>query len=144
MKRNEPVWVVGHRITPVDVTGDYDFVLGETPGGTPGPPPHYHTGYTELFHVVSGEMEFMIDGKVTIVKTGETVDLPPNTLHTFNNTSDQTARWINIHSPKGFRSFFESLGVLDTESDALQQSVSKESIDKVIQQAADFDMHIKL
>lgn len=144
MKDNQAIWVVGHRITPVDVSGDYDFAIGDTPAGTPGPPPHYHTGYSEIFHIITGEMEFMVDGRISVVKAGETVDLPPNTLHSFTNKSEHPAKWINIHSPKGFRAFFETLGINDTESDAAQQSVSKAAIDQVLQKAAGFDMHIKL
>ena len=56
-------WVLGHKITPQTVTGDLDLVIGETPSNTPGPPPHYHNAYHEVFLVTEGEMEFVINGK---------------------------------------------------------------------------------
>ncbi len=137
-------WVLGHEITPVEVTGDYDMVLGNTPAKVPGPPPHYHSGYNEVFLVIEGEMEFVIEGELKTVRSGESVDLPPNTLHTFSNASDEACKWINIHSPKGFLSFFKDVGVPEDEEDAVAKSIDESVIQKVMQTAAQYDMHIKL
>ncbi len=137
-------WVLGHEITPVQVTGDYDMVLGNTPAKVPGPPPHYHSGYSEVFLVIEGEMEFVVEGEVKTVRSGESVDLPPNTLHTFSNTSKQVCKWVNIHSPKGFLSFFEDVGVPEDEEDAVVKSIDDNIVEKVMQTAAQYDMHIKL
>ena len=113
MKSNTTRWVLGHKISPVFVSGEYDMVIGETPAQVPGPPPHYHKEYNEVFLVIEGEMEFMVDGEVKIVKAGESVDLPPNKLHTFGNKSAANCKWVNIHSPKGFSSFFNDMGIPD-------------------------------
>jgi mannose-6-phosphate isomerase-like protein (cupin superfamily) len=144
MKNTKARWVLGHLISPKAVSGNYDMVLGETPANVPGPPPHYHTGYNEVFLVVEGEMEFMVNGETRTIKAGESVDLPPNTLHTFGNRSNGTCKWVNIHSPKGFLSFFEDVGVQEDESDAMTKSIEGSVIQKVMQTAADYDMHIVL
>jgi mannose-6-phosphate isomerase-like protein (cupin superfamily) len=144
MKNNTTRWVLGHKISPVSVSGEYDMVIGETPAQVPGPPPHYHKGYNEVFLVIEGEMEFMVDGEVKIVKAGESVDLPPNTLHTFGNTSAANCKWVNIHSPKGFTSFFADMGIPEDEQDAMARSVDESVIQKVMQVAAQYDMHIRL
>ena len=69
-------------------------------------------------------MEFVVNGAVKIVKAGESVNLPQNTLHTFSNKSNSVCKWVNIHSPKGFRKFFEKLGVPEEEDGAQLKSVS--------------------
>ncbi len=137
------MWVLGHKITPHDTSGDYDLMVAETPPNVPGPPPHLHNAYKESFLIIEGELEFFVNGKTQVVRAGESVDIPPKTLHTFNNKTNQTCKWINIHSPKGFRTFFNELGVPDTEANAVEKSVAPELIQKVIQTASDYDMIIQ-
>ena len=144
MKGNNKLWVLGHRISPVRVSGNYDMVMGETAPNVQGPPPHFHSGLNELFMVLEGEMEFLINGEPKKIKQGESVDLPPNVVHTFNNAGTSTCKWINIHSPKGFLSFFEEMGIPENEPEAEKKSVDESIINKVMQTAADYDMHIKL
>ena len=144
MSTTNTKWVLGHKVTPYDTSGDYDLMMAETPPGVPGPPPHMHNTMEESFLIVEGEMEFMIDGQISLVKAGESVDIPPNTLHTFGNKSDRPCKWINIHSPKGFRAFFEKMGVPADEENAIERSIQPEVIQMVMQTAADYDMLIKV
>lgn len=142
MKQSSTKWVLGHKVTSYDTTGDYDLMMAETPPHVGGPPPHLHHNYKESFLIVEGEMEFMVNGEIKIVKAGEALDVPPETLHTFNNNSDKPCKWVNIHSPKGFREFFEQMGVPTDKENAQMNSVDPKIIQKVIQTASDFDMHI--
>ena len=144
MKGSNNLWVLGHRISPVEVSGNYDMVIGETPPNVPGPPPHFHSKLDEVFLVLEGEMEVVVDGEVRIIKKGEAVNLPANALHTFKNAGSSTCKWVNIHSPKGFISFFREMGIPESESDAMKRSVGESIIERVMQEAADFDMHIRV
>ncbi|MBT8235490.1 MAG: cupin domain-containing protein [Bacteroidia bacterium] len=144
MKQSNTCWVLGHKVTPYDTSGDYDMMMAETPPHIPGPPPHSHKSFKEAFLIVEGEMEFMVDGEIKVVRAGESLDIPPNTLHTFSNKSDNPCKWVNIHSPKGFRQFFEKMGVPIENTNAQESSISPEIIQEVIQSAANFDMHIKM
>ncbi len=144
MTNSNSKWVLGHLVTPYDTTGDYDLLFGESPGNVAGPPPHTHSTYDEVFMVIEGEMEFVVDGKPITVGAGESVDIPTQTVHTFSNKSSQPCKWINIHSPKGFRDFFEEMGVSDQEDQAMEKSVSPELIQKVVQAAEKYDMRIKM
>ena len=137
-------WVLGHKVTPHNTTGDYDLMMAETPPQVQGPPPHTHNSYKEAFLIVEGEMEFFVNGEIKILKAGESIDIPPMTLHTFNNKSDRPCKWINIHSPKGFSEFFNTLGVPASENGAQERSVAPELIQKVIQTAGDYDMNIQI
>ena len=144
MKENTNLWVLGHKISPVEVSGDYDMVIGETPPNVQGPPPHFHSGLNEVFMVLEGEMEFVLNGVPKKIRQGESVDLPPNVVHTFNNVGSTSCKWLNIHSPKGFLSFFEEMGIPESESGAMEKSVDESIINKVMQSAINYDMHIKL
>lgn len=143
MNSNKTKWVLGHKVTPHETTGNYDLMVAETPAGVQGPPPHLHNSFKESFLIIEGEMEFMLNGNISIVKAGDSVDIPPNTLHTFMNNSDSPCKWVNIHSPKGFREFFEQMGVAETEENAIEKSLAPEIINKVIETAAEYDMIIK-
>lgn len=144
MNNTTTKWVLGHKITPYDTTGDFDLMMAETPPHVPGPPPHLHHSYKESFLIIEGEMEFMVNGEIKVYKAGESIDIPPETLHTFSNKSNQPCKWINIHSPKGFRNFFETLGVSINELNAQEKSVAPEIIQEVIKTAGHYDMIIKM
>ena len=135
-------WVLGHKITPQTVTGNFDIVIGETPSRTKGPPPHHHNGYHEVFLVTEGEMEFILNGEIIVIRQGESINLPPKTIHTFSNNAHEICKWINIHSPKGFLRFFENLGVSESEEHAEVKSLSPEIIQEVIETASLYDMII--
>ena len=64
------------------------------------------------------------------------------TIHTFYNTSDETCKWVNIHSPKGFSKFFENLGISEKEEEAEIKSLSPKIIQEVIETASLYDMII--
>jgi mannose-6-phosphate isomerase-like protein (cupin superfamily) len=142
MTLTQNFWVIGHKIEPINTSGEYDAFIGETPSGVPGPPPHYHSKYAELFLVLKGKMEFMVDGEKRLLHEGESIDLPPGSVHTFSNPTSEPVRWLNIHSPKGFSSFFEKFGVPSDEENAFQSSVSESMIGQVVSEAASFDMNI--
>lgn len=74
------------------------------------------------------------------------MDFPFSTcsITNFSNNSDHTCKWINIHSPKGFRPFFEEVGISDDEENAIEKSIAPEIIEKVMATASDFDMIIKI
>lgn len=143
MKPSQPIWVLGHHITPYKTSGDYNLVIGETPAGAQGPPPHSHARYEEVFLIIAGEAEFIIDGRKRTYRAGECADLPKGAVHTFNNVSDKACRWVNIHSPKGFQAFFDAFGVPASEADALRKSLNPERIGQVVARAAEFDMALQ-
>ncbi|WP_276391816.1 cupin domain-containing protein [Eudoraea chungangensis] len=144
MNLNNTKWVLGHKVTTHETTGDYDLMVAETPPHVQGPPPHMHNSFKESFLIMEGEMEFFINGTHKLVKAGESVDIPPKTLHTFTNKSDAPCKWVNIHSPKGFRTFFEQIGIPENEENAIEKSVAPEIINRVIESAPQFDMIIKM
>jgi quercetin dioxygenase-like cupin family protein len=69
--------------------------------GEKGPDPHVHRQHTDAFYVLEGEVDFGLGPGITRVKGGpETfAGAPPNVVHTFRNSSDATALFLNIHAP---------------------------------------------
>jgi quercetin dioxygenase-like cupin family protein len=78
------------------------------PGG--GPPPHRHD-FEESFILLEGEMEATFRGAKSVVKAGETINIPANAPHQFHNSSDEPVRMLCICSPAGQEEFFELVGV---------------------------------
>ena len=78
------------------------------PGGGPGP--HRHD-FDETFILLDGEIEVTFRGEKSIVRKGDTVNVPPNAPHMFKNTAAQPARMICICAPAGNERFFLEVGV---------------------------------
>lgn len=142
MEMSKKYWLIGHLITPVLTTQNYDMVIGETPAGVSGPPPHYHAGLTEFFMVLEGEMEFVLTGEKKLLKQNEFVNIPPNAVHTFSNPSNLQNKWLNIHDPIGWLDLMKTFGIEADQEGAEALSVSGEIIEKLVRSAVDFDMHI--
>lgn len=78
------------------------------PGGGPGP--HRHD-FEETFVLLDGEMEVTFRGKKSLVRAGDTINVPSNAPHQFHNSSSSPVRMICICSPAGNERFFLEVGV---------------------------------
>jgi quercetin dioxygenase-like cupin family protein len=69
--------------------------------GQKGPDAHVHRKHTDSFYVLEGEVDFGLGPEITRLKGGpETfAGAPPNVVHTFQNSSDATALFLNVHAP---------------------------------------------
>jgi quercetin dioxygenase-like cupin family protein len=108
------VSVVGDTYTML-VTGDqtagrYCLIdMHVPPGG--GPPPHRHD-FEEMFTLLEGAVEFTFRDTKTVVKAGETVNIPADAPHHFTNPFDQPARMLCMCTPAGQEEFFRKIGDL--------------------------------
>jgi quercetin dioxygenase-like cupin family protein len=92
-----------------DTGGRYCLIdMHVPPGG--GPPPHRHD-FEENFTVLEGKFEATFRGKKLIVRAGETINIPANAPHQFQNKSGQPARVLCICSPAGQEEFFIEVGI---------------------------------
>ena len=91
-------------------TGDRFCVIDMyvPPGG--GPPPHRH-GFEETFVLLEGEMEVTFRGEKSVVRAGDTINVPANAPHQFHNSSAGPVRMICICAPAGNDRFFLEVGV---------------------------------
>jgi quercetin dioxygenase-like cupin family protein len=96
-------------LSGTDTDGRYCLIdMLVPPGG--GPPPHRHD-FEESFTLLEGEIEATFRGKKSVVRTGETVNIPANAPHSFTNASKEPARLLCICSPAGQEEFFLAVGV---------------------------------
>jgi mannose-6-phosphate isomerase-like protein (cupin superfamily) len=77
------------------------------PGG--GPPPHRHD-FEETFIILEGELEATFRGKKSIVRAGDTINIPSKAPHQFHNSSGQPVRMLCVCSPAGQDEFFLEIG----------------------------------
>ena len=108
-----PIGLVGDTYTILvagkDAAGRYCLIdMHIPPGG--GPPPHRHD-FEEMFYILEGEVEASFRGKKTMIRAGETINIPANAPHQFQNKSGQAARLLCLCSPAGQEEFFKEVGV---------------------------------
>lgn len=77
------------------------------PGG--GFPAHVHDSYEEVFYVLDGEVEYLIDEMWVTAPAGSTVFVPPGGVHGFRNHSGKPARHLAIASPAEAMTMIEEL-----------------------------------
>ena len=92
-----------------DTDGRYCLIdMHVPPGG--GPPPHRHD-FEESFTILEGEIEATFRDKKTVVRAGETINIPANAPHSFTNASQKPARLLCICSPAGQEELFRAVGI---------------------------------
>jgi quercetin dioxygenase-like cupin family protein len=78
------------------------------PGG--GPPPHRHLDEDELFILVAGREEYLLEGVWTAVEPGSVVYVPRGTVHTFRNVGDTPSQKWTLTTSGAFDRFFTACG----------------------------------
>lgn len=78
------------------------------PGG--GPPPHRHD-FEESFTILEGEIEVTFRGAKSVVRAGETANIPANAPHSFTNATEKPVRLLCTCSPAGQEEFFLAVGI---------------------------------
>lgn len=92
-------------LTGEETGGRFTQWLEITPPGG-GPPPHYHTGEDEWFHVLEGTVSFFRDGIWQEAGPGTSVWCPRESIHAFKNTGESPSRMLLTTAPSGFEIFF--------------------------------------
>jgi uncharacterized cupin superfamily protein len=72
------------------------------------PPLHVHHDEDEIFHILSGTVRFLVDGKETTAGPGETLVAPHGRPHCFVVTSPEGARWLTVTNRGDFERMMRS------------------------------------
>lgn len=136
------LWVLGHRIRPLETDASYGMVEIMSPPHVPGPPPHFHKSEHEFFLVVHGTLDVMVDGAWRRCGPGTFMELQPSTTHTFINNTDADVVWVTGWRPKGFERFFRDFGILADEAQAQDRSVADEIVQTVVQNVERYGMYL--
>lgn len=91
--------------------GLYEYLL---PAGATGASPHYHTGFSESFFMLSGHMSVLSGDERITLSAGELAYVPRTGIHGFDNASDtEPARFLILFVPGAAREgYFDGLAEL--------------------------------
>ena len=95
-------------LTGKETAGRYCLIdMLVPPGG--GPPPHRHD-FEEMFTMLEGEIEVTFRGEKSVLRAGETANIPAKAPHQFHNASGRPARLLCLCSPAGQEEYFMAVG----------------------------------
>jgi quercetin dioxygenase-like cupin family protein len=77
-----------------------------------GIPPHTHTKEDEIFRVIKGQIELMVDGKTTILNEGDIAFAPKEIPHSWKVVGTEKAKMITSAFPAGIENMFKELAKL--------------------------------
>ncbi|WP_327354722.1 cupin domain-containing protein [Streptomyces sp. NBC_01304] len=67
--------------------------------GAVGAPAHFHTKASEMFFVVDGSLQVLVDDEVKVLTSGDFLLVPPHTPHAFAAAPDATADVLFVFTP---------------------------------------------
>ncbi|WP_405715111.1 cupin domain-containing protein [Streptomyces xanthophaeus] len=99
--------------------------------GAVGAPAHFHTKATELFFVISGSLQVLVDEEVTVLEAGDFLAVPPRTPHAFAAAPGCEADVLFVFTPgMGRFDYLRLLGrVMRGEADPKEIAESAERFD---------------
>ncbi len=135
--------VLGDRYTLLfsseETGGSYALLEFEIQKGR-GSPPHIHSREDESFYVLSGAVDFMLDGKTVHAKAGDVVFGPRGISHNFTGASDVPARMICLVSPGGFEKFLVAAGTPVVDRDQPPPEPTEQAIQHLLKIAPEFGL----
>ncbi|MGB3145710.1 MAG: cupin domain-containing protein [Maribacter sp.] len=100
-----------HKLIGKDTNGQIvEWVDNVEPGA--GIPPHIHTKEDEIFRVIKGEVEIMVNGIAAILKEGDIVFAPKGISHSWKVVGTEKAKMITSAFPAGIEFMFQELAQL--------------------------------
>ena len=100
---------VAIKATAQDTGGS--FYLGEVviQPGFAGPPSHVHERLHDMFYVLEGALTLRLGDDIVELVPGSFACVPPGTVHTFSNRSEQPVRFLNFNTPGGWEKYMRDL-----------------------------------
>jgi quercetin dioxygenase-like cupin family protein len=89
----------GRRVTLLADTEEMTLTEFEYGPGEQGASPHVHSDHSDAFLVLEGELEITFESGPLRAPAGTLVLIPRGVVHSFGNTSDATASFLNVHAP---------------------------------------------
>jgi mannose-6-phosphate isomerase-like protein (cupin superfamily) len=109
----QPFWYLGGlmniKLGSEHTGGKFSLIEELIPVGT-ATPYHIHHNEDEVFYVLEGEAEFVLDGRLIRADTGMLLLLPRNIPHGFRIVGEQPARLLNMLYPANFEQLFIKVG----------------------------------
>ncbi|MFJ3904931.1 cupin domain-containing protein [Streptomyces sp. NPDC090025] len=99
--------------------------------GAVGAPAHFHTKASELFFVISGALQVLVNDEIKILEAGDFLAVPPHTPHAFAAAPGSEADVLFVFTPgMGRFDYLRLLGsVMRGETDPKEIAASAEKYD---------------
>jgi quercetin dioxygenase-like cupin family protein len=68
---------------------------------------------TEIFYILEGEIELILDDKIVVASAGTTINIPQNVWHEAKSANG--AKMLSIFSPAGFEDYLAEMKTLANE-----------------------------
>lgn len=110
---NEQLVIFGHHLkvltAPEENNHSYAVIEDNVPP-LGGPPPHRHPD-EELFYVLEGDFEFILNdlNNPFKAKPGSVIHVPSNALHTFKNVGSTPGKLLTLLFPGDLLQFFRAI-----------------------------------
>ena len=95
-------------LSTADTGGAMSITDSLSPPGS-GPPRHIHHDADEVFVLLSGDVEFWLEGERFVRGPSQTIFIPRGKEHTFRVVGDAPSRHLIILTPGGFEGFFADM-----------------------------------
>jgi mannose-6-phosphate isomerase-like protein (cupin superfamily) len=82
------------------------------PPGAGMPFLHLHRTYEEAFHLVRGEVQFVLGDEELEMRAGGAVLVPTRTPHCFRNVGDGDVEWVAVTTPATAVTLIEEVGAV--------------------------------
>lgn len=112
------------------------------PGG--GPPPHVHSREEEGFFLLTGELQFSIDGQQSVATAGSFANMPVGVEHAFRNHTDTTAMMLIVVAPGGMEQMFARTGTVLPAVREEPVPPSDEEKQRLVRIAPEYGIEIRL
>lgn len=107
-----------------------------------GSPAHIHSREDESFFILSGELEFQVNGETIVADSGTFIYSPKGQTHLFTNVSNEPAKMLCWVMPAGLEQFFMRIGTVITDPTAPPPPVTPADIEKTIALAPSYGLTI--
>ncbi|MBW4442380.1 MAG: cupin domain-containing protein [Plectolyngbya sp. WJT66-NPBG17] len=101
------------KVTGKNTHGHFGLFEFTMEPGTNGASPHIHKELTEIFYVIEGEVELLLDQRTITAAPGAVMVVPENTAHGFSNPGLVRSKLLILFCPADSREqYFEGLARL--------------------------------
>jgi mannose-6-phosphate isomerase-like protein (cupin superfamily) len=100
--------VMAFKAVAAQTGGDFSLMERTVPAGARMPPAHRHVNCSEGFFVLDGTLTFIVDGESLDGSAGDFLLVPRGAGHTFGNRSSSQGRLLVLHAP-AMDAYFEEL-----------------------------------
>lgn len=118
-------------LTP-EASGGAMSVVDSTSPPNSGPPRHVHEREDETFVVLTGAIEWWIEGERGKTQAGDSLFIPRGREHTFRAIGDTPCRHLLILSPGGFEGFFADMAAgqfaIPADMPQIEESAARHSL----------------